>query len=256
MSRLIRTLQALVTDSRAQRAIEETVLDIQSERAAARTSRDRLTWLLRSAMAIGRVGVRVLPLELGALALGGWALRVAAWSALFVAPIIAMTWMRSVAISAFRADDQALLLGALLPSALAFVLPFAVFLAAIQPARRSSSPPVLQAVLAAAVVSVTLVAMPVGNQLFRSIVYAGVVGSARVRDVPPPGLREMSVGGLVREAFTGQSQTARSQEARQYLVTQAGLVALAAALAMLGAVLRRGHTLTRRPTDGTVAQDE
>jgi hypothetical protein len=248
MTRGSRFLQTLVSDPRAHRAVEETVLDIRSEHTAARTRGDRLVWVLRSAVALGRVGLRVLPLELGALGLGGWALRVAAWATLFAAPIVAMTWMRSVAISRFREGVQALLLSALLPFTLAVVLPTAVFLAAIWPARRSSSPPVLQAGLAAIVVSVVLLATPVGNQLFRSVAYAAAEGRAHSWLVPAPGLREMTVGRLIREAVTDQGETSRSQGARRYLVTQTGLVALAAALALLGAVLRRAHTVTGRVT--------
>jgi hypothetical protein len=50
----------------------------------------------------------------------------------------------------------------------------------------------------------------------------------------------MTLGALVREAFVGQAEGRRSRHARDQLVVRTGLIAMAAALALLGAFVRRG----------------
>jgi hypothetical protein len=51
----------------------------------------------------------------------------------------------------------------------------------------------------------------------------------------------MTIDGLVREAFVGSGDSSRSRRAGELLVTQSGLVAFAAALALLGAFVRQAH---------------
>jgi hypothetical protein len=251
MDRLGTVLLGLVAEGRSQRAVVETMLDIRAEQVEARGAWTRIRWSARSTTAIARVVVRILPRELGGVIVGGWTVRLGAWTLLLALPLLlppVMNWpfmnLGPGGDPRFPASTQLILFATLLPQALVLALPVAAFLAALGPSRRSPSSVAVQGVAAVAIVLALILMVPVASQVFRQTAYAASTGTTPSVGVPARGLRELTAGVLVRVAF-GTNREARS--ARRHAVTMTGLVAAAGTFTLLGGLLARRARLIPAP---------
>jgi len=243
-------LRCIVADARAERAVDETILDIRAERAAAQGAWARVQWFVRSAAAAVRVVVRVFPLEVRALAPGGWTLRLAAWTLFLLVPLLVSPSMEILDEARFSNPVRATLFAALLPQGMAAILPISVFVTALWPPRRSSSPAALQACLAVAIVLLMVQVSPAANQVFRNVAYATLSpGSSPSALRRPPAA--LTLGELAREGFANPAASPqwRRRTATQFVVLT-GLVALAGAFALLGALLSGRSRMSQRSCAG------
>jgi hypothetical protein len=241
-----RLLRILVADPRSQRALDETILDVQAELAEAQHPVARLRWRLRSAIAILRVSVRVLPFELKAVVSDGWTLRLAMWTAVLMLPVAGQALAPIIQNHDLPGWTRVWLTGALLPSALAMVVPISSFVAALW-SRRPAGSPVLVAVAAAAVTLAVIQVMPVTNQAFRIVAFTAMGGNPS-DGTPARGLRELTLGELTRTAVATHSPSRTAGNARRVILERTGLVAAAGSFTLLGTLLARRARLdpTRR----------
>jgi hypothetical protein len=231
---VIQWLPLLVADPRARRAVEETVLDVRTEREHARTAGARLRWRVRSAIAIALVMLRVLPYEARALAVGGWLWTVAAWVGVLTAIIAVQPVVHVASWEILEWKTRAILVAVLLPAALAVTLPIAAFFAALWP-RRTTSSVVAQAAGTVLLAVVAVQSMPAANQAFRRTVAVALDPARRVE--PARGTNELTLTELARAAFVSTGAAGAGSRFRVRLSRDAGLVAVAGAFSLLGALL-------------------
>lgn len=165
-----RVLRVLITDPRSRRALDETLLDVRSERPPA-LSFGRAWWVLRSAGAIGRVMAMTAATEtahFGAAAIG---LRILV---VIVVPtsLLVLTQLLQTDYPASSPTMQGTLFVALLPQAVAGWMPAAAWLLAIW-TRGGRTLPIVPLVLTLAILEIGMVGWiaPDANQHFRVTVF-------------------------------------------------------------------------------------
>jgi len=235
-------LPLLVADPRARRALEETVLDVQAERESARTPLARVRWLLRAAIAIASVILRVLPYEGRALATGGWLWTLGAWTGVLVAILAVQPVLPLATRAGLDGTTRVILVAALLPAALAVSLPIASFFASLWPRRELSS--VMAQVVGTVLLAVVAVqCVPAGNHAFRRTAAVALNPGHRVELAP--GANELTLAELARAAFVREAAPGAGTRFRLRLSRDAGLVFVAGAFSLLGALLA-GRVRSRR----------